>query len=76
MTRRASFLRDGALWGSAALVVLAAHLGGALWMLHRAEAAAPPGLPHSASFSAFYVFTCFLHSGCYNMKLRSASGQD
>lgn len=37
-------LREGALWGSAAVVVLTAHLG-TLWVLHRAEAAAPPGLP-------------------------------
>ncbi|HWL55181.1 MAG TPA: TonB family protein [Paracoccus sp. (in: a-proteobacteria)] len=40
-----SVIREGALWGSAAAVVLAAHLGGALWILHRAEAAAPPGMP-------------------------------
>lgn len=40
-----SALRDGALWGGAAAVVLAAHLGGALWILHSAKAAAPPGLP-------------------------------
>lgn len=45
MSPRSAILRDGALWGSAALVVLAAHLGGALWLLHRAEAALPPGMP-------------------------------
>ena len=29
------------------------------------------------SILRFYLlFACFLHSGCYNMKLRSASGQD
>ncbi|MCV2447695.1 energy transducer TonB [Paracoccus sp. DMF] len=44
-TRSAMALRDGALWGGAAVLVLAAHLGGALWLLHSAEAAAPPGLP-------------------------------
>lgn len=38
-------IRDGALWGSAAVVVLAAHLGGAMWILHHAQAATPPGLP-------------------------------
>ncbi|MFD2439179.1 hypothetical protein ACFSS8_01960 [Paracoccus kondratievae] len=38
-------MREGVLWGSAAVMVLAAHLGGALWILHRAEAATPPGLP-------------------------------
>lgn len=38
-------LRDSALWGTAAAVALAAHMGGALWILQRAEAAAPPGLP-------------------------------
>ncbi|WP_028717363.1 energy transducer TonB [Paracoccus sp. J39] len=38
-------LREGALWGTAAVVVLAAHLGGGLWIMQRAEAAAPPGLP-------------------------------
>lgn len=45
MSRPGGWLRDGALWGSAAVVVLAAHLGGAIWILHQAEAAAPPGLP-------------------------------
>lgn len=45
MSRSSGALRDGALWGSAAMVVLAAHLGGALWILHSAQAAAPPGLP-------------------------------
>lgn len=45
MSRHSGVLRDGALWGLAALVVLAAHLGGALWVLHSARAAAPPGLP-------------------------------
>ncbi|MFC3569833.1 energy transducer TonB family protein [Paracoccus simplex] len=46
MSRNApSALREGALWGGAAVVVLAAHLGGALWIMHGAKAAAPPGLP-------------------------------
>lgn len=44
-TRSSMMLRDGALWGSAAVLVLAAHLGGAMWILHTAKAAAPPGLP-------------------------------
>lgn len=43
--RQFSMMRDGALWASAAGLVLAAHLGGALWILQRAEAAAPPGIP-------------------------------
>lgn len=38
-------LREGALWGGAAALVLAAHLGGAMWFLHSARAATPPGLP-------------------------------
>lgn len=42
---RSSALRESALWGTAAVVVLAAHLGSALWLLRQAEAAAPPGLP-------------------------------
>lgn len=46
MTARSTMaLRDGALWGGAAVLVLAAHLGSALWLLHSAKAAAPPGLP-------------------------------
>lgn len=45
MSRPSAMLRDGALWGSAALLVLAAHLGGALWLMRQAEAATPPGLP-------------------------------
>lgn len=46
MTGRAGrMIRDGALWGGASVLVLALHLGGALWILHGAEAAAPPGLP-------------------------------
>ncbi len=38
-------LREGALWGGAAALVLAAHLGGGLWLLHSAKAATPQGLP-------------------------------
>ncbi|WP_207100291.1 energy transducer TonB [Paracoccus shandongensis] len=45
MTGRASLIREGALWGGASALVLALHLGGALWLMERAEAAAPPGLP-------------------------------
>lgn len=46
MTVRAGrLLRDAALWGGALVLVAALHLGGALWILHGAEAAAPPGLP-------------------------------
>lgn len=45
MSRPSVLLRESALWGTAALVVLGAHLGGALWLMHRAEAAAPPGIP-------------------------------
>jgi protein TonB len=44
-TRSSMMLRDGALWGGAAVLVLAAHLGGALWFLHSAKAVTPPGLP-------------------------------
>lgn len=44
-TRSSMMLRDGALWGGAAVLVLSAHLGGAIWLLHTAKAAAPPGLP-------------------------------
>lgn len=40
-----SSLRQAGLWGSAATLVLAAHLGSAVWIMQRAEAAAPPGLP-------------------------------
>lgn len=42
---RSAVLRESALWGTAAVVVLTAHLGSALWLLRQAEAAAPPGLP-------------------------------
>ena len=47
MTGRAGrVIREGALWGGASVLVLALHLGGALWIMHRAEAGAPPpGLP-------------------------------
>lgn len=46
MTGRAGrVVREGALWGGASALVLALHLGGALWILRQAEAAAPPGLP-------------------------------
>lgn len=46
MTGRAGWMfREGALWGGALMLVLALHLGGALWILHQAQAAAPPGLP-------------------------------
>ncbi|WP_374301620.1 TonB family protein [Paracoccus sp. (in: a-proteobacteria)] len=46
MSGRASrVMRDGALWGGASVLVLALHLGGALWIMRQAEAAAPPGLP-------------------------------
>ena len=43
--RAARAIRDGAVWGGASALVLALHLGGALWILRQAEAAAPPGLP-------------------------------
>ncbi|MFT4012376.1 MAG: TonB family protein [Paracoccus sp. (in: a-proteobacteria)] len=45
MSRRQGLMREGALWGSAAVLALAAHLGGAIWLMRTAEAAAPPGLP-------------------------------
>lgn len=46
MTGRAGrVIREGALWGGASALVLALHLGGALWIMRHAEAAAPPGLP-------------------------------
>ncbi|MTE00567.1 energy transducer TonB [Paracoccus sp. YIM 132242] len=46
MSGRASrLIREGALWGGASVLVLALHLGGALWIMRQAEAAAPPGLP-------------------------------
>lgn len=47
MTGRAGrAIREGALWGGASALVLALHLGGALWIMHTAEAGAPPpGLP-------------------------------
>lgn len=46
MTGRAGrIIREGALWGGASALVLALHLGGALWIMRHAEAAAPPGLP-------------------------------
>ncbi len=38
-------IREGALWGGASVLVVALHLGGALWIMRQAEAAAPPGLP-------------------------------
>ncbi len=39
-------IREGALWAGASVLVLALHLGGALWLMHAIEAAAPPpGLP-------------------------------
>lgn len=44
--RASRAIREGALWGGASVLVLALHLGGALWLMHAAEAAAPPpGLP-------------------------------
>ncbi|MDQ1900484.1 energy transducer TonB [Paracoccus sp. WLY502] len=44
--RTAAMIREGALWGGASVLVLALHLGGALWLMRQAEAAAPPpGLP-------------------------------
>jgi periplasmic protein TonB len=46
MTGRAGrLIREGALWGGASVLVLALHLGGALWIMREAEDAAPPGLP-------------------------------
>ena len=46
MTGRAGrVIREGALWGGASVLVVALHLGGALWIMRQAEAAAPPGLP-------------------------------
>ena len=49
MSRRATtMIREGALWGGASVLVLALHLGGALWIMQEAEAAAPPpGLPEA-----------------------------
>ncbi|MCZ0960614.1 TonB family protein [Paracoccus benzoatiresistens] len=43
--RAGRVIREGALWGGASALVLALHLGGALWIMRQAEAAAPPGLP-------------------------------
>lgn len=43
--RAARAIRAGALWCGALALVLALHLGGALWIMRQAEAAAPPGLP-------------------------------
>lgn len=44
--RATRMVREGALWGGASIVALALHLGGALWIMQAAEAAAPPpGLP-------------------------------
>lgn len=44
--RAGRLIREGALWGGASVLVLALHLGGALWIMRQAEAAAPPpGLP-------------------------------
>lgn len=43
--RAGGMIREGAIWGGAAGLVLALHLGGALWLMRQAEAAAPPGLP-------------------------------
>lgn len=42
--RAGIILRDAALWTSAAALVLSLH-GGAVWLIHQAKAAAPPGLP-------------------------------
>ncbi len=44
---RLSLLREPALWAGAATVVLAAHLGGGLWVAQNAQASAPPGLPEA-----------------------------
>mgnify|MGYP004458265787 CR=1 FL=1 len=57
-----------------------------IWLVF--SLAAPPGLPEPMKllrdfplcriplpFQHLPFFTCFLHSECYNMKLRSASGQ-
>lgn len=45
MSRYRIWLAEGALWGGAATVVLAAHLGGGLWASRMAQASSPPGLP-------------------------------
>ncbi|WP_347267654.1 energy transducer TonB [Paracoccus sp. (in: a-proteobacteria)] len=41
----ASGLRAAGLWGGAATLALAAHLGGAFWVMQRAQAPALAGLP-------------------------------
>lgn len=38
-------LGEGALWTGASALVLAAHVGAGLWIMGRADAGAPPGLP-------------------------------
>lgn len=43
--RAPPILREVAIWGGAAAMVAGLHLGGALWLLRQAEAAAPAGLP-------------------------------
>ena len=44
--RAGRIVREGALWTGASVLVLGLHLGGALWIMRQAEAAAPPpGLP-------------------------------
>ena len=39
------WLRDSATWGAAGAVALSLHVGGAVWLLQKAEAAQIAGLP-------------------------------
>lgn len=40
-------LRAGGVWGSASALVLSVHVGAAMWILNRADAGTPPGLPEA-----------------------------
>lgn len=43
--RALRMLGEGGLWAGASVLVLAAHVGAGIWIMGRADAGAPPGLP-------------------------------
>lgn len=45
MSLNTGWLRDSVAWGTVGAVVLAAHVGGAVWLMNKAEASQIAGLP-------------------------------
>lgn len=45
--RALRMLGEGGLWAGASVLVLAAHVGAGIWIMGRADAGAPPGLPNA-----------------------------